>query len=284
MKLKKDDLKKCKQIFKNHSSTYFFATKFFKQEIREATYVVYAFFRVPDEIVDNPEYDQENKIRKELENFKEKWRKAYSNESVDNPVLRATAAIFKKYNIPFEHSQAFLDAMVKDTKKSRYKNYRELKEYMYGSAAAVGLIMSYIIGFSKKSALKYAKNLGYAMQLTNFLRDIKEDYQKRNRIYLPKKELKKYGLKEENIENEVIDQNFRDFMQFQIKRTRGLYQEAKKGIPMLDNSGRYPVKLALVLYRKYLDKIEQADYDIYNSNLNLTGWDKLQSIYQAFIL
>ena len=284
MKLRREDLKHCKQIFKNHSSTYFFATKFFNQEIREATYVVYAFFRVPDEIVDNPKYDQKKRIRKELENFKKKWRKAYASENVDDPVLRAAAAVFKKYNIPFEYSQSFLKAMITDTKKARYKNYRELKEYMYGSAAAVGLIMSYIIGFSKKSALKYAKKLGYAMQLTNFLRDIKEDYQQRNRIYLPIAELKNYGLSEEDVENEVVNHNFQDFMQFQIKRTRDLYRDAKKGVPMLDDSGRYPVKLALILYRKYLDKIEQADYDIYNSDLSLTLWDKFQSIYQAYFL
>jgi phytoene synthase len=284
MSINQQDLQHCRQIFKEHSSTYFFTTKFFDKEVREATYVMYAFFRVPDEIVDNPEHQDVENIRKELEQFKQNWRKAYAGAEVDSSVLRATSDVFKKYNIPFEYSQAFLKAMIKDTKKSSYKNYRELKEYMYGSAAAVGLIMSYIIGFSKKSALKYAKKLGYAMQLTNFLRDIQEDYQQRDRIYLPQAELKNHGLDEQDIAQQKVNDNFREFMKFQIDRTRKLYEDSKKGIPMLDPPGRYPVKLALVLYSKYLDKIEQNNYDVYDSDLSLSWWGKIKSVYQAYKL
>ena len=281
MNLKQGDLQYCKKIFKQHSSSYYFATKFFNKRIREATIVLYSFFRLPDEIVDNPDYEDEKKIREELKDFKQKWKQAYASGNSDSPVLRATQAVFKKYDIPYEYSESFLKAMIQDTRKKRYKAYGELEKYMYGSAGVVGLMMSYVIGFTDKQALEYAKKLGYAMQMSNFLRDIQEDYVERDRIYLPQNDLDRFNVAEKDIENEIVNQDFKDLIKFEIKRTRKLYKQSKKGIVMLKKEGRYPVKLALVLYRKYLDKIESKNYDVYNSNISLSIWDKLTSLLRA---
>lgn len=281
MDLKQEDLQYCKKIFKQHSSSYYFATKFFNKRIREATIVLYSFFRLPDEIVDNPDYEDEKKIREELKDFKQKWKQAYASGTSDRAVLRATQAVFKKYDIPYEYSESFLKAMIQDTRKKRYKTFDELEKYMYGSAGVVGLMMSYVIGFTDKQALEYAKKLGYAMQMSNFLRDIQEDYVKRDRIYLPQNDLDRFNVAEKDIENEIVNQNFKDLIKFEIKRTRKLYKQSKRGIPMLKKEGRYPVKLALVLYRKYLDKIESKNYDVYNSNISLSIWDKLTSLLIA---
>lgn len=94
MEIGQENLQHCKEIFKEQKSTYFFATKFFDREVREATYVVYAFFRVPDEIVDNPDYGDEEKIISQLEEFKQNCRKAYAGDELDCPVLEATATVF----------------------------------------------------------------------------------------------------------------------------------------------------------------------------------------------
>ena len=184
------DVEFCRQIQSKNGKSYYFATKLFPKDIRSATYILYAFFRTPDEIVDNPQNSDSQIIKDELIKWKTKWEEAKIEKS-DNPVLRATANLFKKYKIPNEYADAFLLAMVQDIEKKRYKNYQELENYVYGSAAVVGLMMTYVIGYTEPNALEYAKKLGYAMQLTNFLRDIDEDYVNRNRIYMPQDELAK---------------------------------------------------------------------------------------------
>ena len=274
------DFESCRLIQKKFGKSYYFSTLFFPKDIKIATHVLYAFFRVPDEIVDsNPDETLQDKKRK-LEEYKTEWRNAYNNSS-DNSVLRASAFIFKKYNIPFEYSESFLDAMISDTYISRYSNYEEVKKYMYGSAAAVGLIMSHVIGFTDKGALAYAEKLGYAMQLTNFLRDIKEDYDLRGRIYLPQDEMTRFGITEENIRKHECNQGFVDFMKFQIDRARNLYKEADAGIAMLNKSGQLPVKIASVLYASILDKIEDLQYDVYIKRARISFFKR---IYLAFLV
>ena len=119
---------------------------------------------------------------------------AYENQTSPHPILHITAQTWRNYEIPFEYSTAFIDAMIQDTHVSRYETYADLERYMYGSAAAVGLMMGHVIGFSDPVALEHAKKLGYAMQLSNFLRDIEEDYFQRGRVYLPQDELAEYSL------------------------------------------------------------------------------------------
>lgn len=264
-----------KKIQKHFGKSYYFATFFLPKEKKYATQVLYSFFRLPDEIVDNPTLKSIEEIKQKLILWKADWIKSFKNNQSDNIVLKETANIFKKYSIPFEYSEAFLDAMIMDTEKTRYQNYKELENYMYGSAAAVGLMMCYIIGFEDKSALEYAKNLGYAMQLTNFLRDIREDYEKRNRIYMPIDELSKFNLNEDDIKNHRISENFIAFMKFQINRARELYDNASKGINLLHKDGRFAVKIAAKLYEAILDKIEQQKYDVFSKRAHTSFIEKL---------
>lgn len=197
----------------------------------------------------------------------------------DHPVLRATAAVFKQYDIPYEYSEAFLCAMVQDLTVTRYETYAELERYMYGSAAVVGLMMSYVIGFKNETALQYAEKMGYAMQLTNFLRDIGEDYDLRGRIYLPQEEMKRFGVTEAMICDKQISPSFIQLMQFQIERTRSLYKEAHKGVPLLQHG--MPVRLAGVLYGEILDEIEKNRYDVFLKRARVPGWKKVYLVMKA---
>lgn len=234
--------KECQRIHAEHGKSYYFATHFFPKDLRMATYALYAFFRLPDEIVDNPKTSDP---RTELARFRDDWRSCRPS----HPVLMAALDTFERYRIPFEYSEAFLDAMEQDTWKRTYADYAELERYMYGSAAVVGLMMCHVIGF-KPGALAYAEKLGYAMQLTNFLRDIKEDKESRGRVYLPQDELARFG------------DDHAGFMKFQIARADAMYEEANKGIPLLAPRGRFAVRTASNLYREILRKIEARGYDV----------------------
>ncbi len=256
-----------RRIHEQHGKSYYFATRFLPEDLRRATFALYAFFRLPDEIVDNPKTSDP---RKELEQFREDWRSGRSA----HPVLVAAKDTFERFHIPFEYSESFLDAMIQDTWKDRYRTYGELEEYMYGSAAVVGLMMSHVIGFDV-GALAYAEKLGYAMQLTNFLRDIKEDYQQRGRIYLPQEELTRFSVLETDLAQGNVSSDFIELMKFQIKRADTLYEEANKGIHLLKPRGRFAVRAASDLYRAILRKIENQHYDVFQRRASTSRFDKI---------
>jgi phytoene synthase len=268
------DIDYCKTLAQRHGKSYFFATQFFPRELREATYILYAFFRLPDDMidVDDPSSDI---ARKRLEGWKKDWREAYFEGHAEHPVLRAAARIFKKYSIPFEYSESFLEAMLQDGWKRRYASYAELEGYMYGSAAVVGLMMTHVIGFNSQEAFKYAKKLGFAMQLTNFLRDIREDVELRDRIYLPQTEMRDHGLTEEMIKSHEVTSEFIAFMKWQIARARKFYAEAEEGIELLHPRGRLAVRLASRVYGGILDKIEDADYNVFTRRVKTSLLEKV---------
>jgi phytoene synthase len=224
------------------------------------------------------------RIEAEDGGWREAWKEAYATGVSDDPVLFATAWVFRRFSIPFEYSEAFLQAMEQDLEKTRYATYEELRAYMYGSAAVVGLMMTHVIGFSGPEALSRAEALGYAMQLTNFLRDIREDDEERGRIYLPQDELATFGLGDDDIHGRCIDARFQAFMQFQVARADRLYEEANHGIPFLARRGRLGVRAGSDLYRMILRKIEQQHYDIYSQRARTSLFEKIGCVLTRSLL
>ncbi len=272
--LTKDDVVLCKNIMEKHGKSYAFATRFFPKDLQQATAILYAFFRVPDDLVDETPGTQEEKTLR-LQTWKERWNTPPQTPSVDHPVLRATRDIFATYHIPHHYGEAFLEAMTQDLTVTRYKTYKDLEKYMYGSAAVVGLIMSHIIGYKNKKTLNHAKALGEAMQLTNFIRDIKEDYKKRGRIYLPQEDMEKFNVSEEDIKHDRLTENVKNLLRYEIKRAKTQYAFAKKGINKLSPAGRLPVRVAAGCYEAILINIEKSGYDIFTQRVHTTFFEKL---------
>ncbi len=282
------DFEVARRLHKKHGTSYYFATKFFPKETRMATWALYAFFRVPDEIVDNSPQNTPQEIQHvkgEIYRFRDQWHDAYETCKSDDAVMRVAAFVCRKYDIPFEYSQSFLDAMIMDLEKTTYANYAELESYMYGSAACVGLMMSSVIGFVDESqreiGLKHAAQLGYAMQMTNFLRDIDEDYVQRKRVYLPQDELEKFGLSTRSIADKQFDNNFRAMMKWQAARCETLYAEAALGIPMLQPYGRFSVACASSLYSAILTKLSGQDWNPFAGRARTSTTEKLALALKA---
>lgn len=286
----RQDLKFCKEINKKYGKSFYAGTLFLSPGQRDATFILYSFFRFPDEYVDTYYASQKDIALEKINYWNECWKKCYNEEpfeidTEEKKVLRATAYIFKKYNIPFEYSQDFLRAMLQDTWKERYATYKELQEYMYGSAGVVGIMMTYIFCIMdkkfvedteyRKKILYYAQILGEAFQMTNFLRDINEDYVERKRIYIPQEDLDKFTVTEEDISNKNISDNFRQLMKFEIERVQKLYKEADEGIVLLPKKASRGVYIARVLYSKIIDKIVQSEYDIFSSRKSLSFFEKI---------
>jgi phytoene synthase len=285
--LQKEDVSECRSIAKKFGKSYAFATAFFPKEKRNATYVLYAFFRIPDEIVDmEPDASVQAK-REKLHAWRSAWKNAYEGTLGEIrgdwlSVLRSTAAVFHTYAIPFAYSEAFLDAMEQDLTKETYATYQELEQYMYGSAAVVGLMMSYVIGF-QGNALKYAEKLGYAMQLTNFLRDVQEDSDERNRIYIPQESIKRFGVTEEEIRAHAWSVGMRALMKYEIARARALYREADTGIPLLAPRGRFAVRVASTLYEAILDKLEEQGANPFEGRARTSFGEKIMLLIKSLV-
>ncbi len=262
-----------KSIQRFYGKSYYFSTAFLPAYLRQDIYNLYSFFRIPDEIVDNTADKDEEVVRHELLSHKQKWLNVVDGVPCDEPVLLAVADLFRKKNIPFEYADDFFDAMIQDVTKKRYENYEELASYMYGSAAVVGYIMAYVIGFTDPKALLYAKKLGEAMQLTNMLRDIKEDYEERDRIYMPQDEITHFGVVDA-IPGGKISKGWKEFMKFQIERTRALYREAEEGILLLDPAGQRAIRMASRLYEAIPDEIEKNDFDVFRERLSVSWLGK----------
>jgi len=179
--------------------------------------------------------------------------------------------------------EAFLRSMFMDEERSDYETYADLEDYMYGSAAVIGLMVTRIVGYSSEAAFEYAKQLGYAFQLTNFLRDIREDYDQLGRVYMPQDELRRFGLTANDIARRVCDQRFLDFMKFQIRRNREIYRKARPGIAMLAWRGRLAVRVAYVLYRAILLEIERENYNIYKGRVRTNFGQKIRLSMKALI-
>jgi phytoene synthase len=277
----KSDLLECKKIMKAAGKTYYFATKLFPQKIREATYILYAFYRVPDDMVDlNPDLSPSEKSDLLL-GWVQKWRDCIKNNGQsEESVLRLAYQIHIEYKIDFAYSEDFLKAMIQDLTKDRYQNYAELEDYMYGSAAVVGIMMTHLIGQKNQDkpspmVLELASKLGYAMQLTNFLRDINEDIDERSRIYLPLDELKLYGIAEQELLQKKYALKWTEFMECQLNRADQLYKQADAGIKQLNWYGRLAVRVASRLYQAYHTEIRNSEYRVFESKYKISKLKRL---------
>jgi len=249
----------CRDITRNASKTFFLASQFLGAEQRRAVWAVYAFCRTADDIV-----DRIGSGAGAIQALDELERRviAASNGDANEPIFVAYADATRRFGIPIEPALALLQGARMDLTIRRYATFAELGEYCYLVASTVGLLVSPILGYSTPKALDYGIALGRAMQLTNILRDVGEDAAM-GRIYLPIEDLNRFGFGESHVFQRVVDEKFVELMRFQIARVRELYAEAEPGIAMLAPESRYPVKLALSLYRRILGAIERNGYDVF---------------------
>ncbi|CAN5687981.1 phytoene/squalene synthase family protein [soil metagenome] len=277
-----DGLELCRQITRRFGTSFYFATQFFPKETREGFYAIYAFARIPNEIVDDPTCKNHAAAIKQLEEWRQEWRDAMAAGGSDDPVVHAIVHIFKIYQIPDEDGEAFLRSMFMDEEKFEYETYSELEDYMYGSAGVIGLMVTRVVGYSTPDAFPFAIKLGNAFQLTNFLRDICEDYEELGRVYMPQNELTRFGLNNGDISRRVYDDRFIAFMKFQIQRNREVYRDAVNGISMLAWRGRLAVRVSYVLYKAILGEVERANYNVYKgrvrTNLSQKVWLSLKAL------
>jgi len=275
------DRELCRRIHRKFGTTYYISTMRFPKVLRERVHAIYAFVRVPDEWVDNPEGLSVEERSAKLRAWREEMIAGLQGVRPEHPVMRAYCDVARECNIPLSEAECFIDAMEMDLTVGRYENYQQLRDYMRGSASAVGVLMCYAMGAEiDDHLLDRARALGEAMQLTNFLRDIGEDLE-RGRIYMPLDELAQFGLSPDDLIAHRNTAEFKRFMKFEIQRTRDLYAFADGGIVRLPDHMRRAVLMARILYSKILDQIEANDYDVFTQRARTTKFQKLACLAQV---
>ncbi|GAB4452424.1 MAG: phytoene/squalene synthase family protein [Armatimonadaceae bacterium] len=270
----------CRQVNQHYGKTYYFSTLFFPAEVRPAVHALYAWVRYPDEWVDNPGEMSLSEQCDKLQQWRDATADAVKTGASDHPVLAAWADSARRYDVPVQYMRDFMDAMEMDLTVSRYTTFDDLQKYTWGSASVVGLMMCRIIGATDPKAVSHAANLGLAMQLTNFLRDVGEDWRERKRIYLPLEDLERFGVSEGDIAEGRLTENFCALIRFEAERCREFYADADRGMHYIPEAGRLPVRLARVLYSRILDKIEENHCDVFTRRARVSTAEKLLTLAQ----
>jgi 15-cis-phytoene synthase len=273
----------CKRLNALHGKTYYLATLLLPKAKRPFVHALYGFARYADEIVDD--LASELSVEEKAEVLS-KWgngvladlKKGTSQDHVG----RALIDTVNRFDIPHEHFEAFLHSMTMDLTVQEYESYEDLIEYVYGSAAVIGLEMVPILGPLHNDAFEAAKKLGIAFQLANFIRDVDEDLD-RGRVYLPLKELGQFGVTREMLEERVLTPEIIDALKFQITRVRQLQAEAAAGIKMLEASSRPCIEAASTLYCGIVDEVEKIGYDIFNHRAKTSTTRRIRVAGAAFV-
>ncbi|MFB6252914.1 MAG: phytoene/squalene synthase family protein [Halobellus sp.] len=271
--VEQEQIRRSKAIQRQTGKTFHLATRVLPERVRHATYVLYAFFRLADEVVDAADTAPPPEQRRRLEELR---LQALGEENTDDPVLAAFAELVGEYDIAESDVNVFIDAMASDIDTERYVTYEELEAYMDGSAAAVGRMMTEIMEPEQPdTALPHATALGEAFQLSNFLRDVREDVVERDRIYLPQETLREHSVTEEQVLNFEYDENFRAAMQAELERAESLYRQGVAGIDYLPEDCQFAVLLASVLYADHHREIRRRDCDVLSVTPSLSTPRKL---------
>ncbi|PXX58111.1 phytoene synthase [Nocardia tenerifensis] len=268
----------CRRLHAQYGRTYYLATTMLPRWKRPYVHALYGFARYADEIVDNSD------PASRAEEFT-RWRTAVTEQleggSGSDPVCRALGHTLRTWQIPLDHVTAFLTSMEKDLTVTRYATFGELNDYMYGSAAVIGLQMTPILGPLEDEAYERAQALGRAFQLTNFLRDIGEDLA-RGRVYLPQEDLRRFEVTTDDLAAEHASDSVRRLLRFEIARTRDIYAYAWGGIRMLEPGSRPCIEIAHTLYSGILDAIEAADHDILRRRVTVSLRRRLSVAIPAY--
>jgi 15-cis-phytoene synthase len=268
----------CRVLHASFGRSYYLATMLLPPGKRPYVNSLYGFARYADEIVDNG--DPLTKAQT-LTGWCESALAGLRRGDSTDPICRAVLHTMAVWDISVEYFEAFVTSMLMDLRVCEYPTFADLRTYMYGSAAVIGLQMTPILGPSRPEAAQHAQELGEAFQLTNFIRDVAEDLQL-GRLYLPLEDLDAFGVTRQTLQSGVTTPRIRELIRYEVHRTRLIYSRAQAGIPLLEPSSRECIGAAFALYGGILDEVERAGYQVLDGRVSLSTARRLQIAVPAY--
>ena len=278
-----ESYERCRKLNSQHGKTYYLATLLLPPGKRPYVHALYGFARYADEIVDDLSSTLTNQEKSDwLGNWGNEFLRDLKRGKSDDLICKAVVDTVNRWEIPTELFEAFLHSMRMDLTVRQYQTFKDLYEYVYGSAAVIGLQMVPILEPTSQIAYERAQDLGIAFQLANFVRDVSEDLN-RGRIYLPMDELAQFGVDRTYLEKRIADKNVKDALKFQIKRVKELEEKSRSGIDFLHPSSRPCIEAARILYCGIVDAVEAIDYEVFQKRAKVSIAKRLRVALPAWV-
>jgi 15-cis-phytoene synthase len=281
----------CRHIARSAARNFYYGFLVLPSEKRNAISAVYAFMRRADDISDDPSLPPEQR-REKLDQWINALRRVAAGERTDDPVVFALADSQKRYNIPLDLLEKLVQGTAMDVPCAKaapggafpqlqYDTFDQLYDYCYHVASVVGLVCIRIFGYRDPRAEKLAEQTGVAFQLTNIIRDVREDA-RMGRVYLPREDFARFGLSAHALTNGSAPEAVRPVLEFEAQRARGFYKAADELLPLVDEDSQ-PALWALVeIYRRLLERIIARNYDVFSEKVGLSTAEKLSVLGKGF--
>ena len=285
----------CRHIARSAAKNFYYGFLALPLRKRNALSAVYAFMRHADDLSDDPSIPAQQR-REKLDEWMNALRRVVAGERTDDPVLFALADSQKRFDIPLELLEKLVHGTEMDVPEAppaslakesqspqlQYETFDQLYDYCYHVASVVGLICIRIFGYRDPRAEKLAEETGIAFQLTNILRDMKEDTAL-GRVYLPREDFARFGLDVHVLTNGSARESLRPMLEFEALRARGFYRAAEDLLPLIDEDSRPALWTLVEIYRRLLERIIARNYDVFSERVSLTTAEKLSVMARGFL-
>ncbi|MBC8089969.1 MAG: phytoene/squalene synthase family protein [Phycisphaerae bacterium] len=282
------DARYCERVVRDHARTFALASRLLPAHKRRAAYALYAFCRLADDLVDLAPADRRTITLAQLDAYRGQLDLALKGQGT-GPVFREVARVVHEFDIPGEPLHELLAGVARDLENVHYANWEDLQSYCEGVASSVGEMCTHVFGVRgdervRQQAVRHARTLGVAMQLTNILRDVGEDAE-RGRCYLPDTDLSLFGLTREEILHDprvALDERWRHLMIFEVARARSLYRVAAPGISLLERDAQSCATACATGYAGILKAIEGQNYNTIASRARLGNFARVGILWDAW--
>ena len=281
----------CRHIARSAAKNFYYGFLALPARKRNALSAVYAFMRHADDISDDPLIPVEQR-REKLTEWLNALRRVVEGERTDDPVLMALADTQKTFNIPLDLLEKLVQGTAMDLPKAEgsgksgpavhYETFDQLYDYCYHVASVVGLVCIRIFGYRDPRAEKLAEETGVAFQLTNIIRDVKEDSQL-GRVYLPSEDLHRFGVKASALTNGNAATSLRPVLEFEAQRAREYYRSAEELLPLIDDDSQPALWTLVEIYRRLLERIAARNYDVFSERVRLSAAEKVGLLAKGFV-
>jgi 15-cis-phytoene synthase len=259
----------CRRLHRRHDPTYYWATRRLPRDVRPATHALYGYVRTADEIVDGPRRPPTPAARRAaLDAWEAALARGLRDGRSEHPVVGALVDAGARHRLPLGELDAYMRSMRIDCGPVRIVTWEELCGYMHGSAGSVGRIMAPLLGVPARFQDDY-RELGLAFQLTNFLRDVREDLTL-GRVYLPAEDRERFGVAESDLARPRATAELRALVAFEARRARALFAGAEEAVAAAPGTARRGVRLACAAYLRVLDRVERVD--VLGRSAGLRAW------------
>ena len=273
-----------RRAVKQESSNFLYSFALLPRNEKKAIHSIYSFCSYIDSIVDGDNGLFGSNVPEKLErlHFWELQLEKIQNQREVTYLIEPLSEAIARFSIPIQYFFTLIDGVRRDLLQNRYQTFEELKDYCYGVASIVGLISIEVFGYKYEETKEYAINLGYALQLTNIMRDIKADLA-RNYIYLPLEDLRRFNYREEDLRDGVYNENFVEMMRFQAKRAREFYHRARTSLRPDERPNIVAAEIMDTIYFRLLEKFELNEFNVFNKKITVSRFHKLLTAAKRWI-